>query len=469
MARSVKGSKIDASGAVHSPPRPLTLNSFFAGIGGFDLAFERAGIAPVYHCEKDKYCQSILTRHWPNVKQDSDVTKVAPADLPEADIWCGGFPCQDVSVARGSMGRDGLKGHRSGLFYTFLELIADRLPSVVLIENVTGLLNSHQGRDFDTILKSLTGLGYGVAWRVMNSRYFGAPQSRPRVFICAWLGSVKHAAHCLFESLPGYEAENERQGFLQPSQHKRSGICVPEVAYCLAATSGRHTGTDWSRSYVAYPDRVRRLTPTECEALQGFPKGWTIPIGQESRKSADDIDTLRYHALGNAVCVPVVEWIARRIATSLQPDGQRRHKHVPSISAQALAALVSTPRDVQYSFLELEERQQNLWEEDPVYKWKSGGCAANGLAATAPVLTGPSTPRLSKFIDIIETDVVDERFFLSPNAAEGILRRVNGQGRTLFAPLAAALSQLAMKKTKVSGVKPSLQTDSEPDLTNSHV
>src|SRR4051812_18735781 len=77
------------------------LNSFFAGIGGFDLGFERAGIVPVYHCEKDAFCANILKTHWPDAKLHEDVANIDPATLPEAEVWCGGFPCQDVSVARG--------------------------------------------------------------------------------------------------------------------------------------------------------------------------------------------------------------------------------------------------------------------------------------------------------------------------------------------------------------------------------
>ena len=167
-----------------SPKESYRLNSFFAGIGGFDVGFERAGIRPVYHCEKDVYCSSILKKHWPDAIHHVDVADVDPRALcPRRTLWSGGFPCQDVSVARGWLGRDGLRGARSGLFYAFRHLIEAQVPKVVVIENVTGLLSSHQGCDFPTtVIRALTDLGYGVAWRIMNSRYFGSPQSRPRVF-----------------------------------------------------------------------------------------------------------------------------------------------------------------------------------------------------------------------------------------------------------------------------------------------
>jgi DNA (cytosine-5)-methyltransferase 1 len=84
------------------------------------------------------------------------------------------------------------------------------------------------------------------------------------------------------------------------------------LAYCLYACSARHTGTDWSRNYVIYPKgRVRRLMPVECERLQGFPEGWTVP--EQGYEDVEKLDSLRYTAVGNAVTVPVAEWIARRI------------------------------------------------------------------------------------------------------------------------------------------------------------
>ena len=100
------------------------MNSFFAGIGGFDLGFERAGATVTYQCEINNFCISILKRHWPDVSRGYDICEVDAEKIPKADIWCGGFPCQDVSVARGSP-RSGLNGGRSGLFFRFAELIRE--------------------------------------------------------------------------------------------------------------------------------------------------------------------------------------------------------------------------------------------------------------------------------------------------------------------------------------------------------
>ncbi len=294
-----------------------TLASFFSGIGGFDLAFERAGFDISVQCEINSFCRSILERHWPNVHRFKDIKEVDPADVPASDVWAGGFPCQDVSVAR--MGpRAGLKGKRSGLFFEFARLLEQCRPRVLVIENVPGLLSSHGGRDFEIIVRTLASYGYSVGWRLLNSRYFGVPQSRQRVYIVGCYRDPRGPGQILLESecRPGNIAESRPDGQKPVSPFKESfgdplkGPIVAGLAYCLYACSARHTGTDWSRNYVSYPQgRVRRLVPVECERLQGFPENWTVMPSSE----LDDIDEPRYHAVGNAVTVPVAEWLAHRV------------------------------------------------------------------------------------------------------------------------------------------------------------
>ena len=419
----------------------LSVNSFFAGIGGFDLGFQRAGIRPAFHCEIQPYCNSVLKRHWTKLPWLPDILDMTLDKIPDADVWCGGFPCQDVSVARGWLGRDGLKGKNTGLFYPFATLVKRKLPLVVVMENVTGLLNSHDGRDFAVVLQTFHQLGYGVSWRVLNTRYFGAPQSRPRVYICAWKQSARQAFDVLFEAGATFHPESQRLGFLRPTTCKRTGAHVPEVAFCLAATSGRHTGTDWSRSYVSYDDEVRRLTPSECERLQGFPEGWTLP-NEDFHLSDEEIDTLRYHAIGNAVSVPVVEWVAKRIHAELQKpamqvNGKTSHWETLQHSMgrvhdfalrKAISVKVSsfTSRD-----------------DAPKMKWSSGGVMAAGWCLMAPVSSAPNQPVHSRFVDALDRAKPSARYFLSSNAAKGILRRVASQDRELFGPLNSALRRLA--------------------------
>ena len=300
----------------------LRVASSFAGIGGFDLGFQRAGLDTVWQCELKTFCIDILEQHWPLVPRATDIREVNANDIPEAEIWAGGFPCQDVSLAR--MGpRKGLRGRQSGLFYDFAELIGERRPPVVVLENVAALLSSHDGRDFAILVRTLADIGYGVAWRVLDSRYFGVPQSRSRVFVVGTLGSPSRAGSVLFESECGdRDAQESRPDGTKPVSPFAVSVgdnergFVKKLAHCLYAESARHTGTDWSRNYVSYPEgRVRRLTPLETERLQGFPDNWTMP--KESIDNLDTLDSARYHACGNAVSVPVAEWLGHRLVENL--------------------------------------------------------------------------------------------------------------------------------------------------------
>ena len=298
----------------------LRAASFFSGIGGFDLGFERAGFEITFQCEIDLFCKDILQKHWPDVPRFPNIKEIRNADVPVSDVWLGGFPCQDVSLAR--MGpRAGLKGTRSGLFHDFAELLAEGHPRFFVIENVPGLLSSHKGRDFQTVIRTLADIGYSLGWRVLNSKNFGVPQSRSRVYIVGCYRDRRCPVEILFEPerSKGNAAQGKSNGKVAVSPFKEvlgnpvKGPIFQRIAYCLYACSARHTGTDWSRTYVSYPDgRVRRLMPRECEGVQGFPSGWTKPLKEP--EDPEKLDTLRYQALGNAVTVPVAQWLAKRIA-----------------------------------------------------------------------------------------------------------------------------------------------------------
>ncbi len=299
--------------------------SFFSGIGGFELGFERAGFSTSFFCEKEPFCREILARHWPNVELAQDIKEVSGAEIPRSEVWTGGFPCQDVSLARAST-RDGLKGGRSGLFYEFARLVGECKPGVVVIENVPGLLSSHAGRDFGSVVTTLGQLGYGVAWRVLNSKHFGVPQSRQRLYIVGCYRDPVSAGEILFEpecSEGDHKTSHKPKQkalspFIESSPVTSGGAVVPKLAFCLAATSGRHTGTDWSRTYVAYEKAVRRLTPKECERIQGFPDDWTMP-NPATFSDLDKLESKRYYALGNAVSVPVAQWLGQRIRAHYWP------------------------------------------------------------------------------------------------------------------------------------------------------
>lgn len=172
----------------------MRFGSLFSGVGGFDLGLERAGMSCAWQVEADPRCLQLLARRWPEVMRYDDVRTVGP-DLAAVDLVCGGFPCQDLSVAGK---RAGLDGERSGLWFEFRRIIECAAPRWVLIENVPGLLSSNEGRDFGVLLTGLVELGYGVAWRILDAQFAGLAQRRDRVFI---VGSLGDGAACeiLFE------------------------------------------------------------------------------------------------------------------------------------------------------------------------------------------------------------------------------------------------------------------------------
>lgn len=185
--------------------------SLFAGIGGFDLGFKRAGMKCTGQAEIDKAASALLARQFPDVKNYGDVRNVRRDTIIEPiDLVCGGFPCQDVSIAGR---RAGLAGERSGLWSEFARVIDEFEPRWVVIENVPGLLSSNRGRDFASIIQWLADRGYCVAWRVLDAQYFGLAQRRKRVFIVGSFGSG-HTAHVLFEpeSLSRYSAPGREAG-----------------------------------------------------------------------------------------------------------------------------------------------------------------------------------------------------------------------------------------------------------------
>ena len=284
--------------------------SLFSGIGGFELGITQAyeilrtkdtkqrlqgardkkrqsgkfhHLGPnkftcVGYSEIDKYAIQIYERHF-NHKNYGDIRRINPKSLPDFDLLVGGFPCQSFSVAGK---RKGFKDTRGTLFFEIARIIATKKPKLLLLENVKGLLSHDGGRTFGTILSSLDELGYDVQWEVLNSKNFGVPQNRERVFI---VGHLRKDSRPEIFSLRKDDEGNSKQ-HVSKSQ----------------ATRGVRNMSDL-KSRWRHSMRIRKLTPKECERLQGFPDGWTEGVS----------DTQRYKTLGNAVTVNVVVEIAKRI------------------------------------------------------------------------------------------------------------------------------------------------------------
>lgn len=161
----------------------MTFLDFFAGIGGFRLGMEMAGHTCLGHCEIDEAAnRSYIAMHHPREDEwyAGDIRTVKPGDLPAAEVYCFGFPCQTFSIAGR---RAGFNDTRGTLFFEVMRLAKERHPDLLFAENVKGLLNHDEGRTFGTIIRAMDELGYDAEWQVCNSKHFGVPQNRERVFI----------------------------------------------------------------------------------------------------------------------------------------------------------------------------------------------------------------------------------------------------------------------------------------------
>ena len=288
----------------------MRVASFFSGIGGIDLGFEKAGCEIVFQCEILSFGQKILRKHWSNVKLENDITKISPNDIPEADIYVGGFPCQDLSLANQGK-RKGLEGTRSGLFYKYAELIKEKRPRWVFIENVPGLLNSAKGQDFSIVLKTLDELGYCVAWRVLDAKFFGTPQRRRRTYIVGSLGTPG-AAEVLFEcgtNPIAYSTSSRTRNFIAAGTDEslpESNIFSIQHAGIGRRASAGPQGKGYRNDGETYTLDSRGSSDAVCKT--------DAPFGvRDSAGISKGLDSNRWRAIGNAVCVPVIQWIANRI------------------------------------------------------------------------------------------------------------------------------------------------------------
>ena len=320
----------------------------FAGIGGFRLGMESAGHECVGFCEIDKYARaSYKAIH--NTEGEielHDITAVSDESIREfgsVDVICGGFPCQAFSIAGH---RRGFEDTRGTLFFEICRFASILRPKYLFLKNVRGLLNHDRGATFETIIRTLDGLGYDVEWQVLNSKNFGVPQNRERVFIIGHLRgectrnvfpigrNTKQVDELPRESITtntltarytavgngSYIIESEQkkikikeatsQGYAEaqigdsvnlshPNSKTRRGRVGKQIANALL--TGESQG-------VVEPDfRIRKLTPRECWRLQGFPD-WAFDKAQEVNSNSQ-----LYKQAGNSVTVNVIAAIAKEL------------------------------------------------------------------------------------------------------------------------------------------------------------
>ena len=304
--------------------------SFFSGVGGLDLGFERAGIHTVSVSEIDPYANAVLAERFPDAPNLGSITEVEANDIPEADIWSGGFPCQDLSVAGK---RAGFAGKRSSLAFTFLDLVEQRRPRWLVLENVPGLFSSNNGADFGRLLYEMEQLGYGVAWRTLDARYFGVPQRRRRVFIVASLGSDR-AAEVLLEC-EGCERHSaasraKRQGAARGAQDGtgvasaltrrfskgvNSTIDEPLIISSAADANGVRAADGVARRLDNQQQVARKFNNKTDPLTIGAGSPAVLHDGGRPGVTEDPIglDGHRYRCCGNGVVASVAEWIGRRI------------------------------------------------------------------------------------------------------------------------------------------------------------
>jgi DNA (cytosine-5)-methyltransferase 1 len=285
--------------------------SVCSGIEAASVAWHPLGWQPAAFSEIDAFPRAVLQHHYPDAPLHGDFTTIGADQYGPVDLLVGGTPCQSFSVAGLRLGLDDPRGN---LALGFAQLAQRLAPRWIVWENVPGVLSANGGRDFGAILGAMAELGYSFAYRVLDAQHFGVPQRRRRVFLVGHSsGDWRRPAAVLFE--PDCMRRDPASGHQAPQAvagDAASSAGGGDVAKCLTAGVGKRYDPE-TETLVPDQLRVRRLTPTECERLQGFPDGYTaIPW----RKKPADLcpDGPRYKALGNSMAVPVMRWIGARIA-----------------------------------------------------------------------------------------------------------------------------------------------------------
>jgi DNA (cytosine-5)-methyltransferase 1 len=263
----------------------LKLLDLFSGIGGFSLGLERTGgFETVAFCEIEVFCQKVLKKHWPDVPIYEDVRTI---DYDETiDVICGGFPCQDISIAgKGA----GIKGEKSGLWKEFKRNISKYQPKYAIIENVSALC----GRGLEVVLQDIAEIGYDATWTMLDTKYSGKPQRRRRVYILAVRDGVPINADIFRFAERSTNKHKQEMATIEKSFAwdftQGAGKRKP-FAFFTRQRSDQFACTGLSstlakRDYKSYTDLVveggyiRRVTPQERMSLQGFPSDWMEDLG----------------------------------------------------------------------------------------------------------------------------------------------------------------------------------------------
>lgn len=312
--------------------------SLFAGVGGIDLGFEKAGFETIYANEIDSNARETYSLNFPNVYLDHrDIREVKIEEVPlTAKIVVSGFPCQSFSIAGY---RKGLEDEKNGdLFFETLRIAKAIKAEVIFLENVKNLVGHDKGKTFRIMLEALESNGYHVDYKVLNATEFGnIPQNRERIYIVAF----KHKKHLDRFRFPNpiplkttirdfidFENKQDKKfyytsGSFKQYEELKIGMDDKETLYqwrrkyvrknmsgvCPTLTANMGTGGHNVPLIITDTGEFRKLTPRETFNLQGFPKDYKLPYLAQSHL---------YKQAGNSVVVPVIERIAEKIKDSIK-------------------------------------------------------------------------------------------------------------------------------------------------------
>lgn len=312
----------------------MNVGSLFAGIGGFDLGLERAGMRTVWQVEQSEFCRAVLQRHFPHAERYEDVRYVGTHNLQPVDVVCGGFPCQPVSVAGRKRGQD----DERWLWPEFARIIRELRPRYVVVENVPGLLN----RGMADVLGDLAACGYDAEWDCLPAAAFGAPHLRDRVWLLAYPDGDRRdppgesEAGDEGEALASARAPSElggaggrrsdsgprgRGGAPVADSNRASENALPPSGRSRTPASERGgegramedaAGAGRREPWSFFPDDANGAGALRVAGGSG---GWEVEpdVGRVADGFSARVDGPRLTALGNALVPQVAEWIGRRI------------------------------------------------------------------------------------------------------------------------------------------------------------
>ena len=313
----------------------MTYLSVCSGIEAATVAWEPLGFKPIGFAEIEPFLCELLKQKYPNVKNYGDITQYEKWDIKQFGVLVGGTPCQSFSIAGKRGGTDDIQGR---LMYSYLDIVGKYKPQWVIWENVPGVLSSGKGLDFANFLAGLEKCGYGWAYRVLDAQYFGVPQRRRRVFVVGYSDNrADLAAKVLFEQekprtsfeasegkkkeitgtlttgfgARGFDCDTILNNKFAVESYTQSSFAQYKEGVGTLKASGGDFG-DGSETIIKEGKNIRRLTPLECERLQGFPDNYT-QIEWKGKPKDQCPDSHRYKAIGNSMAVPVMRWIGERI------------------------------------------------------------------------------------------------------------------------------------------------------------